>query len=178
VSAHLFLHLNVQKMGSNYFSETHSTATAIVISTVPLLYIVVRKVLYRLSAPIRDLPGPKSVNWLTGSLERHIWEPDAQDSQLEWTSKYGPVFKYYGLFNVSVHYVFDTNILDHRSIQATIIVTTDLQALNHILNAPEFEKTHADRQFLGQCTEKVGPHSLVSAPATTEICITLGLFFV
>jgi len=94
---------------SNYLSKTRSTATAIVISTVPLLYIAVRKVLHRLSAPIRDLPGPKSVNWLTGSLERHIWEPDAQDAQLEWTSKYGSVFKYYGLFNVSVHCVFETN---------------------------------------------------------------------
>ena len=96
-------------MDPNYISKTHSITTAIVLTAVPLLYIVVKKVLHRLSAPIRQLPGPKSVNWLTGSLERHVWEPDAQDTQLEWTQKYGPVFKYYGMFNVSVPYVSDSN---------------------------------------------------------------------
>jgi hypothetical protein len=100
-------------MVPNYISKTHSTTTAIVLTAVPLLYIVVKKVLRRLSAPIWQLPGPKSVNWLTGSLERHVWEPDAQDSQLEWTQKYGPVFRYYGMFNVSVPYVTDSNKLDH-----------------------------------------------------------------
>ena len=92
-------------MDSNYISKTHSITTAIVLTAVPLLYIVVKKVLHRLSAPIRQLPGPKSVNWLTGSLERHVWELDAEDTQLEWTQKYGPVFRYYGMFNVSVSYV-------------------------------------------------------------------------
>ncbi len=101
-------------MDLNNILKTYSTATAIVLSAVPLLYIVVKKVLHRLSAPISDLPGPKSVNWLTGSFERHVWEPDAQDAQLNWTLKYGPVFKYYGMFNVSVSYVTtDTNKLDH-----------------------------------------------------------------
>jgi hypothetical protein len=28
------------------------------------------------------------------------------------------------------------------------ILTTDLQALNYVLNAPEFEKSHADRRAL------------------------------
>ena len=100
-------------MALNYIFDTHSTTTVIVLSAVPLLYIVVKKVLHRLSAPIRQLPGPKSVAWLTGSLERHVWEPDAQDAQLEWTRKYGPVFRYYGLFNVSDPYVTDSNNLDH-----------------------------------------------------------------
>jgi hypothetical protein len=97
----------------NYISRTHSTTAAIVLSSVPLIYIVVKKVLHRLSAPTRQLPGPKSVNWLTGSLERHVWEPDAQDSQLEWIQKYGPVFRYYGMFNVSVPNVTDSNKLDY-----------------------------------------------------------------
>ncbi|KAI0273883.1 cytochrome P450 [Russula aff. rugulosa BPL654] len=123
-------------MVPNYISKTHSITTVIVLTTVPLLYIVVKKVLHRLSAPIRQLPGPKSVNWLTGSLERHVWEPDAQDSQLEWTQKYGPVFRYYGMFNTA------------------IIAITDLQALNHILNSPEFDKTPEDRKFLGEFTGK------------------------
>jgi hypothetical protein len=101
-----------QEMVLNYISKTHSTTTAIVLA-VPLLYIVVKKVLHRLSAPIRQLPGPKSVNWLTGSLERHVWEPDAQDFHLEWTQKYGPVFRYYGMFNVSVPHVTDSNKLNH-----------------------------------------------------------------
>jgi hypothetical protein len=104
-------------MDLNNILKTHSTTTAIVLSAVPLLYIVVKKVLHRLSAPmspISDLPGPKSVNWLTGSFERYVWEPDVQDAQLNWTLKYGPVFKYYGMFNVSVYNVtIDTNKSDH-----------------------------------------------------------------
>ncbi|KAN0109578.1 cytochrome P450 [Russula decolorans] len=124
-------------MVQNYISKTHSTTTAIVLSALPLLlYLVVKKVLHHLSAPIRQLPGPKSVNWLTGSLERHVWEPDAQEAQLEWTQKYGPVFRYYGMFNTPT------------------IITTDLQAVNYIFNAPEFDKPFAEREFLGQFTGK------------------------
>jgi hypothetical protein len=85
----------------DYFRVDRSTATTIAISTgVYLLYVVVGKVRSYLSAPIRDLPGPKSVNWLTGSLPRHVWEPDSQDYQLEWTRQYGPNLRYYGWFNV------------------------------------------------------------------------------
>ena len=86
----------------NYISVTQPIATAIVLSSVPLLYIILRKVLTNLSAPIRELAGPKSVRWLTGSLDSNVWEPDAQDYQIEWTLKYGPVFRYNGFFNVSV----------------------------------------------------------------------------
>ena len=38
--------------------------------------------------------------------------------------------------------------------QTAIIAITDLQALNHILNSPEFDKTHEDRKFLGEFTGK------------------------
>ncbi|KAH9988110.1 cytochrome P450 [Russula compacta] len=116
-------------MISNYLPVAYPTATAIVL--VPLLYIIVNKVLTHLSAPVRDLPGPRSVNWLTGSHARDVWEPDAQDNQLEWTRRYGSVFRYYGWFNM------------------TRVVTTDLQALNYILNAPDFEKTDEGRELLG-----------------------------
>ena len=96
----------------DYISVTRPIATAIVLSAVPLLYIIVRQVLTNRSAPIRELAGPKSVKWLTGSLDRNVWEPDSQDYQLEWILQYGPVFRYYGFFNVSVTYVTD-NKLDH-----------------------------------------------------------------
>jgi hypothetical protein len=102
----------LQEVVSNYISVTRSTATTIVLLAVPLLYVIVRKVLAHLSAPIRELPGPKSLNWLTGSLG-NVWEPDAQDLHLEWTREYGPVFRYYGILNVSVTCVTDTNQLDH-----------------------------------------------------------------
>jgi hypothetical protein len=39
-----------------------------------------------------------------------------------------------------------------------MIITTDLQALNYILNAPEFEKPYTERQFLGQFTGKGWPN--------------------
>jgi len=147
-------------MDLNYILKTNSTTTAIILSAVPLLYIVVRKVLHRLSAPIRDLPGPKSVNWLTGSFERHVWEPDAQDAQLDWTLKYGPVFKYYGIFNVSTKWLMCYLHQQILCFQMAMIVTTDLQALNYILNAPEFDKPYADRQFLGEFAGKGWPNFL------------------
>jgi hypothetical protein len=85
---------------SSYLLET---ATAVVVSTVVyVVYIVVSKALAYWSAPVRDLRGPKSVNWFTGSYERNVWEADSQDKQLEWTREYGPVFRYYSWFNVSV----------------------------------------------------------------------------
>ncbi|KAI0267407.1 cytochrome P450 [Gloeopeniophorella convolvens] len=96
-----------------------------------VLYLVARKALAYHSAPIRDLPGPKSVHWLTGSNESDVWEPDSQDNQLKWTEKYGPVMRYFSWFNINR------------------ILTTDLRALNHILNAPEFEKTDDARELLG-----------------------------
>jgi hypothetical protein len=99
----------LQEVVSNYISVTHSTTTTVVLLAVLFLYIIVRQVLAHLSAPIRELPGPKSLNWFTGSLES-VWDPeDAQDVQLEWTRKYGPVFRYYGMFNVSVTCAIDTN---------------------------------------------------------------------
>lgn len=97
----------VVEMILDYLPATYSTATVIVLSIVPLLYIIVSKVLAYLSAPVRDLPGPKSVNWLTGSHARDVWEPDAQDNQLKWTQQYGSVFRYYGWFNVSdIRYIY------------------------------------------------------------------------
>lgn len=102
-----------RQMVLNYIPVTQPTATAIILVAVPLLYIIVRRVLTHLSAPIRELPGPKSVKWLTGSLDRSVWEPDAQDHQIEWTLKYGPVFRYYGFYNVSVPYGIDINKSEH-----------------------------------------------------------------
>ena len=131
----------------NYISVTRPISTAIVLSAVTLLYIIVRKVLANLSAPIRELAGPKSVKWLTGSLDSNVWEPDSQKYQIEWTLQYGPVFRYYGIFNVSITYHITNNKLDHR-FQSTRIIITDLQALNYIFNAPEFEKPLFDRQEL------------------------------
>jgi hypothetical protein len=85
----------------DYFRVGGPTAATIALSTgVYLLYIVVKTVRAYLSAPIRDLPGPKSINWLTGSLPGHVWEPDSQDYQLEWMRRYGPTVRYYGWFNV------------------------------------------------------------------------------
>jgi cytochrome P450 len=121
----------------DYFRVDRFTAVAIAVSTgVYLLYIIVDKVRAHLSAPVRDLPGPKSINWLTGSLPRHVWEPDAQDYQLEWTRQYGTNFRYYGFFNM------------------IRVVTMDPQALNYILNAPEFEKTDDSRLLLGDALGK------------------------
>ena len=85
----------------DYFRVDRPAAATVAISIgVYLLYLVVGKARAFLSAPVRDLPGPKSVNWLTGSLPRHVWEPDSQDYQLEWTRQYGPNIRYYGWFNV------------------------------------------------------------------------------
>jgi hypothetical protein len=84
-------------------SSSLPATTVVLLSIAYLLYVIVNKVLYYLSSPVRDLPGPKSVDWLTGSLARSEWEADTQKFQLEWTYQYGPVVRYYGWFNVSVY---------------------------------------------------------------------------
>jgi hypothetical protein len=91
----------IRSLLSNYLTATHPTAIVVLLAAFSL-YIIVDRVLYRLSAPTRELPGPKSVDWLTGSHARDVWEPDGLENQLEWTRQYGPVFKYYSWFNVSV----------------------------------------------------------------------------
>jgi hypothetical protein len=101
LAAHIPMLPEIRSLLSNYLPLTYSTAT-FVLSAALLLYIFLKSVLFRLSAPTRELPGPKSVNWLTGSHARDVWEPDSLEKQLEWTRQYGPVFKYYGWFNVNV----------------------------------------------------------------------------
>jgi len=101
-AAHVLMLSEMRALVSSSLPATYST-TVVLLSIAYLLYVIVNKVLYYLSSPVRDLPGPKSVNWLTGSLPRREWEPDSQKFQSEWARQYGPVVKYYGWFNVSVH---------------------------------------------------------------------------
>jgi hypothetical protein len=132
--------------------ETYTVVTAAVASaTAYIIYVVASVVIAYWSAPIWDLCGPKSVNWLTGSYERNVWEPDGQDKQLEWIREYGHVFRYYGWFNVGVvsSYECECQQLKFDALQMSRIFTTDLRALNHILNAPEFDKSDAARLLLG-----------------------------
>jgi hypothetical protein len=132
--------------------QTYSVVTAAVVSAITyIIYIVASVVIAYRSAPIQDLRGPKSVNWLTGSYERNVWEPDAQDKQLEWVREYGPVFRYYGWFNVRVlsSYECECRRLESDTLQLNRMFTTDLRALNHILNAPEFDKSDSARSLLG-----------------------------
>lgn len=42
----------------------------------------------------------------------------------------------------------------------TKVVTTDLQALNYVLSAPEFEKTDEGRELLGDILGKGRPNCL------------------
>ena len=135
--------------------DRYTVATVAISTGIYLLYILVGKVRAFLSAPVRDLPGPKSINWLTGSLPRHVWEPDSQDYQLEWTRQYGPNFRYYGWFNVRRQR--QTIARPSHASQLTRVLTMDLQALNYILNSPEFEKTDDSRTFLGDVLGKGQP---------------------
>ena len=98
-TAHIPVLPEMGTLVSTYLPATYySSATVAVLSTVLLLSaFVVNKILYRSSAPIWELRGPKSVNWLTGSFTR---ESDSLKTQLEWIRQYGPVFKYYSWFNV------------------------------------------------------------------------------
>jgi hypothetical protein len=92
--------------------ETYSIVTAAVVSAIAyIIYTVASVVITYRSAPIRDLCGPKSANWFTGSYERNVWEPDGQDNELEWIREYGHVFRYYGLLNVRIvsYYECDYN---------------------------------------------------------------------
>ncbi|KAH9974279.1 cytochrome P450 [Lactifluus volemus] len=90
--------------------QTYSVVTAAVVSAITYIIYIVASVVI---------------------AYRNVWEPDAQDKQLEWVREYGPVFRYYGWFNLNRMF------------------TTDLRALNHILNAPEFDKSDSARSLLG-----------------------------
>ncbi|KAH9968096.1 cytochrome P450 [Russula dissimulans] len=133
-SAYIPTRLELEALMSKFFPVTvtpEAATTVIGLSIVLLLRTIVNKIYAHLSAPMRDLPGPKSVSLLTGSIARGVWEADDQASQLEWTRQYGPVFRYRSLFMMSR------------------VLTTDPQALNFIMNAPEFEKSKEGRAFLG-----------------------------
>jgi hypothetical protein len=103
-ASHVPVLSEMRALVSSSLPATYYT-TVVLLSIAYLLYVIVNKVLNYLSSPVRDLPGPKSVNWLSGSLARSEWEADLQKFQLEWARQYGPVIKYHGLFNVSVHAV-------------------------------------------------------------------------
>ena len=160
-TAHVPILPEMRALVSNHLPATYSTTAVVLsLSIAYLLYVVVNKVLDSLSSPLRVLPGPKSVNWLTGSLARSEWEPDSQRYQLEWTHQYGPVVKYYGWFNVSVHVIWYDRSGSSYVCQMIRVLTTDLQALNCILTAPEFEKTPEGRQFLGDIVGRGWLHFL------------------
>jgi hypothetical protein len=55
---------------------------------------------------------------------------------------------------------------------------TDLRALNHILNAPEFDKTDDARVFLGDMLGKGQPTSCVFSSFNIGCRPILGLLFV
>jgi len=134
-AAYIPTRLEIEQLMSKFFTVARTpeaASTVIALSVVLLLYTIVNKILAYLSAPIRDLPGPKAVSWLTGCMAPGVWEPDDQASQLEWTRQYGPVLRYRGFFMLSR------------------VLTTDPQALNFIMNAPEFEKGKEGREFLGR----------------------------
>ena len=111
----------------NYFAETYITATAIVSAVVYVLYIIVMKVLAYQSAPIRDLPSPKSVNWLAGSHARNFWEPDAQDTQLG--SRFGNMacLQALCLIQCKRRFVLPKTNLESHALQMNRIITTDLE---------------------------------------------------
>ncbi|KAI9513468.1 hypothetical protein F5148DRAFT_1155895 [Russula earlei] len=113
-------------MGTSIASFFAANPAIVIAMIVPILYIVI---LSRPSGPIRLLPGPKPVSLLTGSIPRGVWVSDAQVSHLEWTRRYGPVFRYRSWFMMSK------------------VITTDPQALNYILNTPGFVKRGEGRQF-------------------------------
>ena len=104
-AAHIPMLPEMRALVLSYLPSTYTTTTIVLssLSIAYLLSIIVNKALNYLSSPVRDLPGPKSVNWLTGSLPRSEWEPDSQEFQLEWARQYGPVVKYSGWFNVTMH---------------------------------------------------------------------------
>jgi hypothetical protein len=113
---------------SSHLPETYTTPTGvIVLAIVYVLYTIVRKVLAYRSAPIRDLPGPKSVNWLAGSHARNVWEPDAQDTQLG--SGFGNMacLQALCLIQCKRRFVLPKTNLESYALRMNRIITTDLE---------------------------------------------------
>ncbi|KAA1473993.1 cytochrome P450 [Dentipellis sp. KUC8613] len=81
------------------------------------------------SSPLRDLRGPPSVSWLTGSVEG-VFELDAPETFASWVREYGPTFTYKSYGNLNK------------------LMTTDVKAIGHILaHGMEFYKTQ-DAHFI------------------------------
>ncbi|TFY70485.1 hypothetical protein EVG20_g2510 [Dentipellis fragilis] len=63
-------------------------------------------------SPLRDLKGPKSVSWVTGSV-KGVFESDAPEEYLNWIKEYGPTFKYHSYFNMDKLLTVDLKAIDH-----------------------------------------------------------------
>ncbi|TFY80206.1 hypothetical protein EWM64_g3801 [Hericium alpestre] len=114
------------------FAQAVLPAIAAILASV-LVYALVLLVFgfYRASkSPLRDLRGPPSLSWKSGSVT-NVWELDAPEFFESIIKEYGPTLKYHSFFNMDK------------------LFTVDLKAINHILNhSMEFYRSDAVRYSL------------------------------
>ncbi|KAA1473992.1 cytochrome P450 [Dentipellis sp. KUC8613] len=84
------------------------------------------------SSPLRDLRGPPSVSWLSGSVDG-VFELDAVETFAAWIREYGPTFRFKSFGNMNK------------------LITTDVKAIAHVLShGMEFPKPQEVHFILGQ----------------------------
>ncbi|KAI0267369.1 cytochrome P450 [Gloeopeniophorella convolvens] len=97
-----------------------------------IAYWVISSKIRNATSPLRDLPGPPSYSWATGSF-REDREFEAVAQQEEWLRQYGPVFRYHSFFGTQK------------------VQMADPKGLNHILSHSfDFHKSITVRQSLGE----------------------------
>ncbi|KAA1466940.1 cytochrome P450 [Dentipellis sp. KUC8613] len=93
-----------------------------------------RRIHALLTSPLRDLRGPPSLSWVTGSV-KGVYEADAPEAFASWVKEYGPTFKYHSFGNINK------------------MITVDLKAINHILaHTMEFYRSDRARFILHKLT--------------------------
>ncbi|KAJ6535265.1 cytochrome P450 [Mycena vulgaris] len=105
-----------------------------------VLYRVIKMAYMKLTSPLRNLPGPKSAYWVSGSLTEILNNLDLRLEET-WIKRYGPTMRVSGFFGESSLYTIDT------------------KAIQHILTNSNYQKPEIGRYALARI---VGPGILVT----------------
>ena len=120
----------------------HPLVLAILLTIVAGSAVVVaqRFRLYRLSAHLRSLPGPKRLSWSLGSFKEPNDEIGSTRLHEAWVQEYGHVFKYYSGLGVRAEALLSTQD-SLLPMQIVKVMIADPKAVAHILaQGPSYDK--------------------------------------
>ncbi|KAJ6528643.1 cytochrome P450 [Mycena vulgaris] len=139
-TARLLLGLNNQIFVLHFNMWSNLVASSIGVFATYVLCRVIKMAYMRLTSPLRNLPGPKSAHWVSGSLTEIMNNLDLGLEET-WLKRYGPTMRVNGFFGESNLYTIDT------------------KAIQHILTNSNYQKPEIGRYDLARI---VGPGILVA----------------